>query len=223
MRIFAIRHYHNRGFTLVEMAVVLVILGFLLGGLLVPLSAQIEQKNYSVTQKDLSEIKEALIGYALSHPALDGKPHLPCPDSVGDDGLEDRAGTTCASPEGNLPWSDLGLPAQDGWGNRYRYRVTDLQFADNSLGFTLASNGNITVRDAAAGNIIASSIPAVVFSRGKNGAGAGADEAENSNIANSLIVSHEPKATAGNEFDDMVVWIPTGILFNRMVTAGLLP
>lgn len=223
MMYFATSQNRYSGFTLVEMAVVLVILGFLLGGLLVPLSSQIEQKNYSVTQRDLADIKEAIIGYALSHPALDGNPYLPCPDSVGDDGIEDRAGTTCASPEGNLPWSDLGLPAQDGWGNRYRYRVTHLQFADNSLGFTLASNGNITIRDAAAGNIVANAIPVVIFSRGKNGAGAGADEAENSNIANTLIVSHEPSATAGNEFDDLVVWVPTGILFNRMVTAGLLP
>lgn len=221
--IFLQKNKHNcipNGFTLVEMAVVLVILGFLLGGLLVPLSAQIEQKNFSATQKDLSEIKEALIGYALSNTALDGKPRLPCPDSDGN-GTQDFAGAACSVVEGNLPWVDLGLPAQDGWTNRYQYRVTDV-FSDSNAGFTLASDGNITIRDAAAGNIVASAIPVVIFSRGKNGAGAGADEAENSD-ADLLIVSHEPRATAGNEFDDMVVWIPTGVLFNRMVTAGLLP
>lgn len=223
MRTTAVLLCRAKGFTLVEMAVVLVILGLLLSGLLMPLSAQIDQKNYSTTQKELGEIKETLIGYALSHPALDGKPHLPCPDSVGNDGIEDRASTACSDAEGNLPWADLGLPAIDSWGNRYRYRVANIAFADNSLGFTLSSNGNITVRDASAGNIVASSIPVVIFSRGKNGAGAGVDEAENTDTSNSTIISHVSSNVAGSEFDDLVVWIPTGILFNRLVAAGKLP
>jgi len=214
---------YTKGFTLVEMAVVLIILGFLLGGLLIPLTAQIDHKNYNATQKELSEIKETLIGYALSHAALDGKPHLPCPDSAGNDGVEDRTGTSCSSAEGNLPWVDLGLPAFDSWGNRYRYSVANIAFADNSLGFTLSSNGNITIKDAVAGNNIASSIPAVIFSRGKNGAATGVDEAENSDTSNAVIISHTPSNVAGNEFDDLVVWIPTGLLFNRLVAAAKLP
>ena len=63
----------NRGFTLIEMAIVLMIVGLLLGGMLVPLSAQMDQRNISDTQKSLSEIKEALIGYAMAN----GR--LPCP------------------------------------------------------------------------------------------------------------------------------------------------
>lgn len=223
MRAMATMFSSNKGFTLVEMAVVLVILGFLLGGLLIPLSAQMDQKNYSSTQKELGEIKETLIGYALSHVALDGKPHLPCPDSVGNDGIEDRTGSACTNAEGNLPWADLGLPAIDSWGNHYRYRVENIAFADNSLGFTLSSNGNITIRDAVAGNIVASSIPAVIFSRGKNGAGTGTDEMENSDTSNATIISHVPSNIAGNEFDDLVVWVPTGILFSRLVAAAKLP
>lgn len=214
---------HTKGFTLVEMAVVLIILGFLLGGLLIPLTAQIDQKNYNTTQKELSDIKETLIGYALSHAALDGKPYLPCPDSLGNDGVEDRTGTSCSSAEGNLPWVDLGLPVADSWGNHYRYRVANIAFADNSLGFTLSSNGNITIKDAVAGSNIATSIPAVIFSRGKNGSAAGTDEAENSDTSNATIISHAPTSVAGNEFDDLVVWIPTGLLFNRLVAAAKLP
>lgn len=223
MRAMATMFSSSKGFTLVEMAVVLVILGFLLGGLLIPLSAQMDQKNYSSTQKELGEIKETLIGYALSHAALDGKPHLPCPDSVGNDGIEDRTGHACTNPEGNLPWADLGLPAIDSWGNHYRYRVANIDFADNSLGFTLSSSGNITIRDAVAGNIVATSIPAVIFSRGKNGAGTGTDEMENSDTSNATIISHVPSNIAGNEFDDLVVWVPTGILFSRLVAAARLP
>ncbi len=55
------------GFTLVEMAIVLVIVGLLLGGLLMPLSAQVEQRRIGETQKALDEIKEALVGFAIAN------------------------------------------------------------------------------------------------------------------------------------------------------------
>jgi len=78
------------GFTLIEIAIVLVVLGLLLGGLLGPLSVRIEQADRQKTQELLEEIKEALYGYTVVHG------HLPCPDSDGsNDGREDRttAGT----------------------------------------------------------------------------------------------------------------------------------
>lgn len=211
-----------QGFTLIEMAIVLIIVGLLLGGLLMPLSAQMDQRNYNSTQRSLAEIKEALMGYAMSHPALDGKPYLPCPDTDGD-GVENRAVNACANQEGTLPWVDLGLTQTDSWNNVFRYRVRDI-FSNSATGFTLASTGNITVKDAsgAGGNNLASNVPAIILSQGKNGAGAGNDELENANN-DTTFVSHVPSSVAGNEFDDIVVWIPTVILINRMVVAGQLP
>ena len=61
------------GFTLVEMAVVLVIVGLMLGGMLIPITAQMDQRNYSETRQRMNDIREALIGYGLAHG------HLPCP------------------------------------------------------------------------------------------------------------------------------------------------
>ncbi len=52
---------------------VLMIVGLLLGGLIVPLSAQMDQRRATETQKTLEEIKEALTGYAV----INGQ--LPCP------------------------------------------------------------------------------------------------------------------------------------------------
>ena len=49
------------GFSLIEMAFVLVIVTLLLGGLLVPFSTQVEQKRIAETQKAMEEIKEALL------------------------------------------------------------------------------------------------------------------------------------------------------------------
>lgn len=212
--------YNSRGFSLVEMAVVLVIFGLLLGSLLLPLSAQIDQRNYVETENELDSYQESLLGYAASHSATDGHPYLPCPDTD-NDGFENRTGSACTSISGNVPWATLGLKQQDSWNNTYQYRVA-AAFSDNGTGFSLSSTGNINVLDASAGATVASGVPAIVLSKGKSGAGTGADELENSDNDNTFV-SHTPTSTPGNEFDDLSVWIPTTILFNRMITAGKLP
>ncbi|MHB1052540.1 MAG: prepilin-type N-terminal cleavage/methylation domain-containing protein [Thiobacillus sp.] len=56
----------QRGFTLIEMAIVLVIITILIGGLAVPLSAQIQARRIAETQKTLNEARESIIGYAIS-------------------------------------------------------------------------------------------------------------------------------------------------------------
>src|SRR5689334_11149177 len=108
-----------QGFTLVEMAVVLVILGLLLSTLLIPLSAQIDQRNYAETREQLDEIREALIGYGASHG------YLPCPAVSASNGSEDRSANTCTGNKrvGFLPWAELGVPKLDSWGHLYRYSV----------------------------------------------------------------------------------------------------
>ena len=60
---------HSRGFTLIEMAIVLVIITILIGGLAMPLSAQIQARRIAETNKTLEEAREAIIGYAMSHSA----------------------------------------------------------------------------------------------------------------------------------------------------------
>lgn len=213
----------NNGFTLVEMAIVLVIVGLLIAGLLLPLSVQRDLRDYGETRRELSELKEALIGYALSHTAGDGNPYLPCPDTSGD-GAENRGvGGGCTNQAGNVPWVVLGLGQTDSWNNNYQYRVT-ATYSSNVIGFTLIPSGdNVIVSTVGAGSAnVATAIPAVIVSKGKNGAGSSADELENSD-GNETFVSHEQIDVAANAFDDVVVWVPDTILFNRMVTAGKLP
>lgn len=240
----AVKKY-NFGFSLVEMAIVLMIVGLLLGGLLVPLSAQIEQRNNADTQKSLAEIKEAIIGYALANG------QLPCPadpsvaTGLTDAGIARTPPCTGANSTGVLPWATLGVSETDAWGRRYTYRVTDY-FADANgttsscptppppqATFALCSSGNLNVLSAASGGVnIAGNVPAIFISHGKNGAGAytpqgtplpvasNADEQENSDVsADNNYVSHIPTPT----FDDLVVWISPNILLNRMVAAGKLP
>jgi prepilin-type N-terminal cleavage/methylation domain-containing protein len=226
-----------RGFTLAELAIVLVIVGLLIGGMLVPLSAQIDSRNSRATQKQLSDITEALTGYAASHRATDGNPYLPCPDTD-DDGLENRTSDTCVAEEGRFPWSDLGLGREDAWGNRFRYSVAK-EYSDRNSGFDLDLDLTPAALrkvcdDSACATVIASNLPAVIVSHGKNGAGAfngsgemnpapaGSDEISNQDADNSFVF-HVPSNLEGNEFDDLVVWISPYILFNRMIAAGRLP
>lgn len=225
---------HSRGFTLVEMAIVLMIMGLLLGGGLAVLSAQIDQQKIKDTNLMLHDAREALIGFATN--ANNGTPHLPCPDSVGNDGVEDRTPAgACAASRGNLPWVTLGLqPDTDPWGNRLRYVVTPA-FANSTTGMTLSSAGTLTVRNAG-GTALATAIPAAIISYGKNGFGAtngaggtntaptGANELTNANPT-TTVISNSPVGIGGTggEFDDLVVWLTPNILFNRLVQASRLP
>lgn len=130
----------SRGFTLAEIAIVTVILGLMVAGVLGALTNQINQGRVSVTQRQLEEIRESLLGFA----AQNG--YLPCPDTTGD-GREDTNRSnmappfipTCPAVEGFLPWVTLGVSQTDAWGIRFRYRIKD-EFARPS-----AANSLLTV------------------------------------------------------------------------------
>lgn len=233
------------GFTLIEMAVVLVIIGLMLGGLLVPLSVQMDMRGYQETNKRLDEAKEALIGFAMAN----GR--LPCPASDTSLGIEDPVGGGNCNHDydGFLPAATLGLTnvdgsgyALDGWGgnpvNRIRYAVT----IGNTNAFTTtngmrttglstlapdlyvcASGSVVTAANCGTATSLTSTAVAVVFSAGKNAPTGGAGTDESKNYDNDIVfVSHEP-ATGANEFDDIVTWLSPNLLYNRMVAAGQLP
>ena len=57
----------QRGFTLLELALVLLVITVLLGGLAVPFTRQIETRRIAETNKAMATIQDALVGYAMSH------------------------------------------------------------------------------------------------------------------------------------------------------------
>ena len=77
------------GFTIVEIAIVLLVVGLMIGGLVAPLSSQLEQRRVGETVRAMDEAKEALMGYALRNG------YLPCPAISAADGREDRNGSAC--------------------------------------------------------------------------------------------------------------------------------
>jgi type II secretory pathway pseudopilin PulG len=76
---------------------------------------------------------------------------------------------------------------------------------------------------------LVSTAPAVIWSSGPNEASGGSSvhEAQNPNVnggsADRLFVSRVRSNVSGNEFDDIVTWIPMSMLLARMLAAGQLP
>lgn len=227
----------SHGFTLLEMAVVLIIMGLLLGSGLSLISVQADQQHLKETQKILDDAKEALIGYAL----VNGR--LPCPAAPATTGVESPAGGGACNNFNNgfLPAITLGLPGTDssgyltdGWGNRIRYAVTSantnavtttngLKSLPNLASFTpnlyvCTTSTGITATTCGTATAYTTGAVTVLFSTGKTPQGVNSDEAANQNT-NPVFVSH----TQTNTFDDLLTWLSASTLFNRMVQAGALP
>ncbi|MBL8382414.1 MAG: type II secretion system protein, partial [Burkholderiales bacterium] len=115
----------QNGFTLTEIAIVMLILGLVIAAGITPLTRLIQSSQIASNQERLEAAREALLAFA----AVNGR--LPCPDRTGD-GIEDQrtladpVGFGCAGNlyEGFLPWATLGVQQTDYWGTRLRYRVS---------------------------------------------------------------------------------------------------
>ena len=227
----------QRGFSLIELAIVLVIITIMIGGLAVPLSAQIQARRIAETNKTLEEGREAIIGYAMTHKTAGNKPYLPCPDTNGDGIEEARTGGKCPQEFGWFPWVTLGTGAQDAWGNRLRYATnTDVSNSNPGIDSTVtpvSSWNQICGSHTCTAGDIALDVPVVLMSMGPNGWGAlnvngntlaapsGADELENLN-GNNRYVSRIPTkpGSPNGEFDDLVTWISYDLLYPRVCPTG---
>jgi len=225
------------GFSLIEMAIVLVIIGLLLGGLLTPLGTQQEIRNIKDTQQILDETLLALYGYAYSNGG-----RLPCPDTNGD-GLEDTA-ANCARREGDVPWSTLGTHSGDSFrGNRLGYRI-DATLNHHAPIF--CNTATPATMDICTDNTCATTLTGVaalvIWSHGKNGFGAtnaqggtntapvSVDENTNIHTANDALPANDDfvkrtrtdDSSPAGEFDDMVEYVTDVRLCAKMVEAGVI-
>ncbi len=174
------------GFTLAEMAIVLVVVGLLLTTVLTTVSSQLEARNNAETLSRLNQAKDALIGYTQAN----GR--LPCPadgllaTGATGAGLEEVTSTAtyvCKSGAryAVLPWATLGVTETDVWGRRFTYKVVQPTFSDaiaqntwDTAGqspsctapvptptyssFALCSLGNFTITTRTASNKTGSSV-----------------------------------------------------------------
>lgn len=228
-----------RGFTLIELAIVLVLLTVLIGGLAVPLSAQIQARRIAETRRIMDDAREAVLGFAMiSNGSPSTNRRLPCPDIEGD-GTEslNSAGTECAQASGFLPWVDLGVANQDAWGNRLRYAV-DRDLADPGKGFATAITAAYpplsVCQTHACATTVAGNLAFVLVSHGPNGWGArnindttlaapsADDERENLDSGDAIYVSRSATKAdaAAGEFDDLLAWVSYPQLVARVCPTG---
>ena len=126
------------GFTLVEIAIVLLIVTILLGYTVALFPRQQQLKQYRALNIEMDRVVEAIIGFAQ----VNGR--LPCPaipNSAGVEDFDDDAVLPdgCNNYGGFVPVNTLGLSGRlnddnlllDPWGNPYRYYVTDVDFDGN--------------------------------------------------------------------------------------------
>ena len=245
--------FGSRGFTLIELAIVMFIVALLLGGMLLPLSAQQDVRSYGDTQKILNDARDALLGYAMAND------RLPCPAWTNTNGAEDRnADGSCNHPyDGFYPAATVGLAPVDsngylidGWGgnvdNRVRYAVSPANTSALTTGSGMKTVGITALlpdlricntgtsmstptpdtADCAANTALATDAVAVIYSLGKNAGtgGAGTDETHNPNPRSTTAADRAfVNAQQSANFDDQMVWLSKGTLFNRLVAAGRLP
>jgi prepilin-type N-terminal cleavage/methylation domain-containing protein len=224
-----------RGFSLFEMAIVLAVVGLLIGSIIVPIGTQVAQRQQQDSLRSLETAKEALVGYSI----LNGR--LPRPAVSATDGTERVA--VCATEAdctGFIPWTIIGVPKVDAYGKLIRYSVTPAL----TVAITLTSAGTKTIQSRALTSPFALSsyvtlIPMLVYSHGANNYGTSeqgnvladnsatnVDEDVNA-VATTTFIYRQTRTdnttATGGEYDDLMVWMPITLLTSRMVGAGKLP
>lgn len=112
----------NKGFTLIELAIVLVIMGLLIGVGVSLLPGLINQQKYTQNQSLLNRNYNALIGSIMAN----GKVPLASSDTNGQSGSQNI---------GYLPYSSIGGLQKDAYGKTMYYAVT-------SRALSISINGN---------------------------------------------------------------------------------
>jgi len=209
----------QQGFTLVEMALVMLILGFLGVGLLSSMSGWMENRNYVDTRRQMDRIEEALMGHVLAtgggFPAAD----------TDQDGLAD-----VGQALGELPWRTLGLSRRhglDAWGRPLRYHV-DGNYRETLPPMPPDTVTGLRVEDFVSDQPLTLDNPnapvVVLVSYGANGnlEGSCSDNGD----ADPLYRLGNGAACPGPNpvaLDDEVRWISRYTLLGRLVDAGIWP
>jgi len=145
---------NQQGFTLVEIAIVLLIVTILLGYTVAMFPRQQELKQYRAAEREMDQIIDAIIGFAQ----VNGR--LPCPTNPNLVGVENGGGAAnCSDYGGFVPINTLGITGRvnadtlllDPWGNPYRYYVS---FSDSAISGTVGVHDFVQAPELRAVGII---------------------------------------------------------------------
>jgi prepilin-type N-terminal cleavage/methylation domain-containing protein len=232
----------DAGFTLLEMSIVLIIIGLIVG-MVAPLIGQItDSTREKSTSVKLDNIEEAIVAFVRS----EGR--IPCPaDPTATPLGEERA--TCQSTttdDGLVPYRSLGLSEEaviDGCGQYISYHVDDAYANNATLNSPLVAGGfcgvtanNITVNDDNGDDLSPSQdVVYVLVSHGENGfgrfnppasarinaTGGGTFEDENADSDDTFVATRFFDANATNgPYDDQVAWSTKNNIANAVQEFG---
>lgn len=224
-------HRHQRGFTLLEMTIVLAIVGILIG-VLAPIGGRILQSSQrSGTVDRLERIEEALIAF------LRDNERLPCPTAPNGNpfGVERASCNTGSNMNGIVPFSTLGLSqsdATDSFGNFITYHVAE-DYADPAISTSIIDfclitkpitanptpDESLSILDENENEITADEVPYILVSHGSDGLGRyvppatakiqanGTFQIENANTDEIFVDTGLIESTGiDGPFDDLVAW-----------------
>ena len=240
------RRAGERGFSLVEIAIVLAILGLLVRAAVVPLATLHETRRERAAHELVRAAREALIASALVHGAL------PCPVSRSGAGGA-RADGRCATFRGGVPAARLGLAGAvddagallDPWGGAVLYALSDADASSagtpgvpdwtdaaelRAVGIDALRGALVACRTGGRGRCPADEVRAadlafVVLSHGADASAAGP---QGRNVgpfaAGEPTFALAPRSGVdGHRFDDAIAWASRGELVREMLRAGRLP
>lgn len=131
----------QRGFTLIEMAMVIMLIGLMVGGGLFALAPSIDKARINQTNTTLDQVESALVLFVIRNSRLpcpaDGANKLPADSATY--GIEQPAGGgTCTVLPTNavIPWKTLGIDesfSTDGWGHRLSYWTSGMVAGTTSV------------------------------------------------------------------------------------------
>lgn len=235
----AVNSHRNRGFTLLEMALVMVVMALLLSGLMRPLLNNREQLMQRRDALMLADAREALLGFAARH----GR--LPCPATATSGGTEATTAAGCAVYGGYLPVVELGLLGPlDGtgrllnpWSEPLRYALSDAdEDADGVADFAgsgamrrvgLAQlQGSLKVLHWQGGDcdqlqLRASHVVALLYSPGSTQHPSSAEQLNQAMGTEYATGGHSQSQGCG--YDDRLSWVSDSALFSVMLRARQLP
>ncbi|MDX2094838.1 MAG: type II secretion system protein [Alphaproteobacteria bacterium] len=172
--------HRTRGFSLVELAMVVAISGLMVGFVLQSQKASTATECYASSRLQLQDIRGAIEGFARANERLP----LPAARNAGVEAV--TYGREAASPAlidaiggasfGALPFQALGLNASyagDCWGNKFTYAVTTALTTNAASGGypDNAVSGNITLKSSTT-STIATDLAYAVISHGADALGA---------------------------------------------------
>lgn len=197
-----------------EIAIVLVIIGLLVGVGASVLGPLTKRTKLVTTRERIATAREAIIGYAIS------RGRLPCPDTDGDGAENSPCAASSLSP---LPYGSLGIPGRDSWGRTLFYDVNPIfttlsnqrAFCSYLLVFPSIGAPNPQVSDGT----VTYPLPGVLVSAGMRDQGGDNNVLDGRNVPGDRTYDLETRLEDA-AYDDLVGELGYGALQGKLCQPG---